>query len=352
MKRLLVIALFALGACTQMSSSQQAAKPQQSTVLSGGPSYALDGADCNGRANSRMAMYDRPDTYPISDQERKDAFQALYSACMREHNWAVAGPVHVPANTNYASLAGLSPAAGGNAPGKPTTITAGNTIVSSTSIPGATVLVIGGTGGTNAAQLSSLSPSSGGAFPQNATVVMLQPQQTSPYYGYTNYTPPSGPLPVAIPVAPPPMARGVMPAPTPKAQPTPSAKPLQSSTTAPQPPKAPKAPPAAASSSQNLVPLNLPKTPAPASAPDPAPQAAMTPPPAPKAPTLAAPTQKAPPAQAVSTSSGGTQLVSGILSTQESESALGWVRNKPANTASSSATAQNNEHQLENILDK
>src|SRR5271155_188635 len=108
------------GAASTKSSSQISraqASQSSSTTSQGGmlSNYASSGQDCNSRAQSRMSMYDRPDTYPISDQERHDAFLALYSACMHEHNWQVAGPVHAPAN-DASQLAALSPAAGGANP--------------------------------------------------------------------------------------------------------------------------------------------------------------------------------------------------------------------------------------------
>jgi hypothetical protein len=321
MKRFLVIALFACAGCGQMpqmpflsqhgaaSASQQQA-PKQTTALSGGPSYALDGQDCNARANSRMGMYDRPDTYPISDQERRDAFQALYSACMREHNWQVAGPVHAPTN-DATQLAALSPAAGGYG-ARGNTVTAGNTIISSSSVPGATILVIGGNGGASASQLSSLSPSSGGALPQNATVVMVQSGQQGAY-GQPSYIQPSGPLPVAIPVPPPPMARAS------HAQAAPTASAAQS----PKMTMAPVAPKQQA-----------------AYQPTQPPQAAM-PPAAPPAMASYAPVQPPAPVRPLA-----AQPATGTLGAPSSHSSQGWTR------APAAQTAQNSDQQLESILDK
>jgi len=196
----IVLALFACAGCSQnpftTHSTPQVA--QQKTVQT---NYASDGQDCNARAQSRMTMYDKPDTYPISDTERHDAYLALYSACMREHSWQVAGPVHAPA-TDASKFANLSPAAGGSQHASSTTVNAGNMQVSTSSMPGATVVVIGGNKETPA-QLSSLSPASGGSSPsQNSTVVFVQsppaPSAPSPVAAYA----PTTPLPVAIPIPP------------------------------------------------------------------------------------------------------------------------------------------------------
>jgi hypothetical protein len=212
MKRLSILLLLACTACGQMpftSHDSAAAKPApKQNVVASGPSYQYDGQDCNSRAQNRMAMYDRPDTYPISNQQRSDAYQALYSACMREHNWQVAGPMHSPAN-DASQFAAMSPAAGGTRSAGATTVTAGNTVISTSSVPGATILVIGDNKGINPSQLSSLSPSAGGGSAQNATVVMLQsPNQQMAYAQPVYAQQPTAPLPVAIPVPPPPVAKG------------------------------------------------------------------------------------------------------------------------------------------------
>jgi hypothetical protein len=190
--------------------------PSQNSAPGASMSYASDEGGCSTQAKNRLAMFDRPSTYPISDSERNDGYQALYSECMREHNWQVAGPAHSPitlAGANGASqFAALSPAAGGPAPGQVMpAVNTGSTIVSSSSVPGATVLVIGGNSATDAAALSSLSPSAGGnsAYPANATVVLVQSQPAvaaatpAGYYPAAALPPAAGgPLPVAVPVAP------------------------------------------------------------------------------------------------------------------------------------------------------
>ena len=239
------LAALALSACDQMPSlgKQSSAKTASSgTITQAAPAvsaqsvYAMDGQNCNGLAQKRMALFDRPDTHPASEQERKDALLALYSSCMRDHNWQVAGPVHTAPNValasnSAASFAALSPAAGGNvvAPAGVTT-NAANAVISSTSVPGATVVVIGGSKQANAAQLASLSPAAGGsASGQNATVVLVQqPQQPLQQQAYAAPAPASGYYParvtprtgpVAVPVAtqamnPPPVARAYQPAQT------------------------------------------------------------------------------------------------------------------------------------------
>lgn len=197
------------------------------------PAYALDMQNCNGQASKRLTMFEKPDTFPVSEKEHQDAYQALYSECMREHNWQVAGPVHsapTVATNDAAQLAALSPAAGGNAAARGTTVNAGNTTVSSSSVPGATVVVIGGNSSNKdiTAQLSSLSPSAGGSSTQgqNPTVVMIQSPQNPPavvpaYYAYAQ---PAAPLPVAVPV--PPIAHAPAAAPQAQATSSPVAAPV------------------------------------------------------------------------------------------------------------------------------
>lgn len=198
------------GGHAQSASAKKA--PQENTAMraaDGG--YSMDGFGCKSQATKRLSMYDRPDTYPLSDQERQDAFGALYSECMREHNWQVASPARTAQPTyaanSAAQFANLSPAAGGNVA---TTANAGNTIVSSTSVPGATVVVIGGTKEANAAQLSSLSPSAGGNGTAPTVVMVQQPQvaYAAPAY-YPSYGAAPAPsatmaaqLPVAVPINP------------------------------------------------------------------------------------------------------------------------------------------------------
>jgi len=192
------------------SAKQAPQQPQQNIFTARG--------ECNTLAQRRMAMYDRPDTFPMSDKERYDAYLALYTECERDKNGQTAlVPTHgVPVNETSASasqLSALSPAAGGNNiphSDNTSTVNVGNTTVSSSSIPGATVVVIGGSKET-AAQLSGLSPSSGG-YSSNSTVVLMQPQNAATAMPGAYYTPgqPSAPLPVAVPV--PPVAKGYMPA--------------------------------------------------------------------------------------------------------------------------------------------
>jgi hypothetical protein len=232
-----LLILLCCTACAQMQSmmphgSTAQAQPPHPTTTVAANSYGSDNQMCSGIAQKRLSLYDRPDTYPISDKERGDAYKALYSECMSEHNWQVAGnaapyaalspsagsnnPVHgvplpgsVVADGGAASYAALSPAAGGNNPvAGIAAASSGNTVISSSSVPGATILVIGGNKDT-LAQLSSLSPSSG-RTQGNATVVLVQSPQNAPYAPNSAYYPPvpyahaTAPanLPVAIPVPP------------------------------------------------------------------------------------------------------------------------------------------------------
>jgi hypothetical protein len=225
-------ALLALAACMpQHPQSAQRQSPQQNGAQP--VVYASDDHACGARAQSRMGMYDRPDTFPISDQERHDAYLALYSSCMRERNWQVAGPARAP-GSDVAQLANLAPAAGG---GKPpaNSITAGNSVISTSSVPGATVIVIGG-GKDQASQLAALNPSSGGAYPPNATVLLVQPQAATPMMPARAPTMPAAALPVAVPLPAPATAKAVMPAPVQQ----------QAYQSAPTPPTSAPAPPSAA----------------------------------------------------------------------------------------------------------
>jgi hypothetical protein len=242
MKRMLsstaagLLVLLACTACGQMpqfgshpASAQRQTPPQNAAGNSGysNQTYASNTADCSARANQRLAMFDRPSPYPVSDQERHDAYQALYTECVNGNTGEVAAASHnnVAANSaTAAEFANLSPAAGGNYAPRGSVVNAGNTTVSTSSVPGATVVVIGGAGKDTAAQLSSLSPSSGGYMPpQNATVVLVQSpnQPAAPGNYYASATPayyaPGAPLPVAVPV--PPIAQGYMPAARPQTAP-------------------------------------------------------------------------------------------------------------------------------------
>ena len=67
--------------------------------------YVSDRDDCRSRAESRLSLYNQPDTYPISSKEKNNALLALFDECMREDGWnvgkketahAVPPPVPVP----------------------------------------------------------------------------------------------------------------------------------------------------------------------------------------------------------------------------------------------------------------
>jgi hypothetical protein len=118
----------------------QAVKP-----LSG--EYAVSG-DCRAQAENRLALIDKPSTYPLSEQEKNNALIALYSECSHEHQTIAMDS----GAQDAARFAALAPAAGGNMRSPYYASTAGVTAT-----PG--VMVIRG---NDASQFAALSPASGG----------------------------------------------------------------------------------------------------------------------------------------------------------------------------------------------
>ncbi len=102
-------------ACSMPALNQEAKKPPVQAAAT------TNGDACQTRANSRLALFDKPDTYPISADEKRNAYLALYNECMKEYEVQVASPKpnFEYAQANDAGLASLSPAAGGNMAGKP-----------------------------------------------------------------------------------------------------------------------------------------------------------------------------------------------------------------------------------------
>lgn len=157
-------------------------------------------AQCETQAKSRLALFDRPDTYPVSDEEKRNAYQALFSQCMKSFEKTIASPkpdFDMAAANAPADLANLSPAAGGSSPraaDKPGAVTYSNGLM----IIDTTQLGKAGTQGKAGTAIT------GGAA--GSTVVVVQaPPSTSISY------PPAPAAPAAIPVAgaAPSMAEGI-----------------------------------------------------------------------------------------------------------------------------------------------
>ena len=149
MKRLVSvsIALFSLTACSLHQTPEPMAKKPQVQAP------AMASADtCQGRAQSRLSLFDKPDTFPISEEEKRNVYLSLYNECMKEYEVQVAT---AKPNFTYASqgmgaeLAGLAPAAGGNNP-------------SQQQAKGGIITYPNGTMVIDTAMLSGLSPSAGG----------------------------------------------------------------------------------------------------------------------------------------------------------------------------------------------
>ncbi len=200
--------LAAVSACS--SSTSQRPTTQQS--------YIESRNDCLQQADKKLGLFDRPDTYPISDEERKNARMALFSECMNGPNSQVAGTApttQAPQQIASKDLGALSPAAGGNKPPQipPTgAVQNANTPANIYSTPGGTVIVLQSQNAQAAnpntkdvSGLAALSPSSGGNKPPQtdnlnasypgATVVVVQgAAAATPQPAYRPA------LPVAIPV--------------------------------------------------------------------------------------------------------------------------------------------------------
>src|SRR5262249_51928328 len=96
--------LFGGGGDKQLSSSQM--------------SYTDARNDCLMQTDKRLGAFDKPDTYPMSDDEKKNARVSLYAQCMQSKGINVGTPKPVEvASENPKDLAALSPAAGAPASG-------------------------------------------------------------------------------------------------------------------------------------------------------------------------------------------------------------------------------------------
>lgn len=158
-----------------------------------------EGGACKDKAEQRLKLFDKPDTYPISENEKRNAYLALYNECMKEYEpkVATAKPNFEYAPGGVASeLAGLSPAAGGNnANAQP---------------KGGIITYPNGTMVIDTSQLANLSPAAGGGkVPANvsttgngSTVVVVQASPSSASaVAYPVPTQPSA-VPVGEPLTP------------------------------------------------------------------------------------------------------------------------------------------------------
>ncbi len=149
---------------------------------------------CQSQAKERLALFDRPDTYPVSAEEKNNAFQALYTQCLKSYEVTTNTPkpnFEVAAAAG-ADLAHLSPAAGGNA--KPAdkgavTYSNGMMIIDTSKLTGLSPAA----GGTPAAGTAVSSTGPGGS-----TVVVVQAPPSATAIAY----PPAPAGPAAIPMAP------------------------------------------------------------------------------------------------------------------------------------------------------
>lgn len=176
-----LLSLFAV-ACAPVAPNQNAKTPPVQAAAT------TNGEQCQARAKSRLSLFDRPDTYPINDNEKRNAYLALYNECMRAYEVQVASPkpgFEYVADNN-AGLASLSPAAGGNTS-------------SSTPTRGGIITYANGTTVIDPAQLANLAPAAGGksvSGVNGSTVVVVQ--GAAPAVAYP--APPTRPS--AIPVTP------------------------------------------------------------------------------------------------------------------------------------------------------
>lgn len=152
---------------------------------------------CQSQAKERLSLFDRPDTYPVSAEEKNNAYQALYTQCLKSYEVTANTPKPnfevAAASTAGADLANLSPAAGGNAkPANNGAVTYSNGM-----------MII------DTARLTGLSPAAGNPVgtavsstgPNGSTVVVVQAPPSATAIAY-----PPAPLaptgPAAIPMAP------------------------------------------------------------------------------------------------------------------------------------------------------
>lgn len=166
---------------------------------------------CQSQAKDRLTLFDRPDTYPVSEEEKRNAYQALYTQCLKSFEVTAATPkpnfeLAAAASAN-ADLANLSPAAGGAPkPADKGAVTYSNGM-----------MII------DTSKLAGLSPAAGGTAtagtavsstgPNGSTVVVVQAPPSATAIAY----PPAPTGPAAIPMAPvQPMAQATEPTPAPK----------------------------------------------------------------------------------------------------------------------------------------
>lgn len=182
MSRVSSVILFSLmlAACSNPFDKTAEKKPSAQEIAT------ANEAECKGRAESRLKLFDRPDTYPISPNEKKNAYLSLYNECMKGFETQIVsgkpGFEHAALMAENSNLANLSPAAGG---------TAGPAQQGVTTLPNGVVVI-------DPTRLTALSPAAGGvtATGSGSTVVVVQAPPSS-----TSITlPPIPAQPVSIPV--------------------------------------------------------------------------------------------------------------------------------------------------------
>lgn len=126
-------------------------------------------AQCAARANERLSLFSRADTFAITETDKRNAYNALFSECMKQYQVGSASPKPgfetARAGVDMQNLAALSPASGGNAAQQGTTRV----------LPNGVVVI-------DTAQYNNLSPAAGGNFagitssagPNGSTVVVVQ----------------------------------------------------------------------------------------------------------------------------------------------------------------------------------
>lgn len=207
-----IVSVAAMTACNPVPDQNAKTPPTQDSA-------SASGVACQSRANSRLALFDRPSTYPISAEEKRNAYLALYNECMREYEpkIATAKPnfTYAPGGS-AAELAAMSPAAGGAAnPAAP---------------KGGIIAYANGTTVIDTAQLANLSPAAGGkvagvpgvttSTANGATVVVVQSGAVAPMLPPAAPPPPTRPAAVPVASGPVPTAPTAQTAPT---QPAPAA---------------------------------------------------------------------------------------------------------------------------------
>lgn len=187
MNRSVILALSLMSlmaACTPAREQQAKSAPAKEVA-------ATNAGQCQAQATNRLALFDKPSTYPISADEKRNAYSALYNECMKTYDVQAASPkpnFDLAQANNAAVLANLSPAAGGNAPAKS----------SVTTLPNGVVVI-------DTAQFANLSPAAGGRVAgvtngmsgNGSTVVVVQAAPSTSI----SYPPPPTQA-AAIPVTP------------------------------------------------------------------------------------------------------------------------------------------------------